>query len=125
MAYAELHARTYFSFLDGACAPEDLVTRARELGYGALAVTDVDGLYGVPRAHAAARTLGLSLIIGAEVSVALTESEALLRHRRRGTRAWCSWPRTPAAMRALSDPRRGAPASPQGQRLRHLGRGRP
>ena len=76
MPYAELHARSYFSFLDAASAPEELVERAHTLGYRALAVTDVDGLYGVPRAHLEARRLGLSLIVGAELTVALSDQAA-------------------------------------------------
>ena len=47
--YAELHCHTNFSFLDGASHPEDLVDRAIDLGYEALAVTDHDGFYGVSR----------------------------------------------------------------------------
>lgn len=47
MRYAELHARTHFTFLDGASSPADLVRRARELELPALAVTDKNGLYGV------------------------------------------------------------------------------
>ena len=38
--YAELHCLSNFSFLRGASHPEELVQRAVELGYGALAVTD-------------------------------------------------------------------------------------
>src|SRR6187549_3341787 len=71
VTYAELHARSYFSFLDGSSAPEDIVSRAHELGYSAIALTDVDGVYGAPRAHLAARALGIHLVLGAEVSVAL------------------------------------------------------
>jgi error-prone DNA polymerase len=74
--YAELHARSYFSFLDAATPPEEMVERAANLGYRAIAITDVDGIHGLPRAHAAARQLGASLITGAEVSVAETEHEA-------------------------------------------------
>jgi error-prone DNA polymerase len=39
MFYAELHAKTNFSFLEGASHPDELVGRAAELGYGALAIT--------------------------------------------------------------------------------------
>ena len=46
MPYAELHAHSNFSFLDGASHIEELVLRARELGYGALALTDHDGAMG-------------------------------------------------------------------------------
>jgi error-prone DNA polymerase len=52
--YAELHAHTNFSFLDGASAPADLVARAVELGLSGLAVTDHGGLYGVVRFATAA-----------------------------------------------------------------------
>ena len=44
--YVELHAHSGFSFLDGASHPEELVLRAKELGYPALALTDHNGLYG-------------------------------------------------------------------------------
>ena len=50
MPYAELHCKTNFSFLQGASHPDELVQRAAELGYTALAVTDVNSLAGVVRA---------------------------------------------------------------------------
>jgi len=65
--YAELHCKTNFSFLRGASHPEELVDRASELGYRALAVTDRHSLAGVVRAHLAARRAGLKLLIGAEI----------------------------------------------------------
>ena len=65
--YAELHCRTNFSFLEGASHPDELVQRAAELRYTALAVTDRNTLAGVVRAHAAAKGVGLKLLIGAEI----------------------------------------------------------
>jgi error-prone DNA polymerase len=70
-AYAELHCVSNFSFLRGASHAEELVARARELGYTALAITDECSLAGVVRAHTAAKKAGpgqptLKLIIGAE-----------------------------------------------------------
>ena len=53
--YAELHCKTNFSFLEGASHPDELVARAAELGYSALAVTDRNSLAGVVRAWAAAK----------------------------------------------------------------------
>jgi error-prone DNA polymerase len=47
--YAELHAHSNFSFLDGASHPEELVAEASRLGLSALALTDHDGLYGAVR----------------------------------------------------------------------------
>ncbi len=52
----------------GASHPDELVLRAAELGYAALAVTDVNSLAGVVRAHGAAKQLGLKLLIGAEIT---------------------------------------------------------
>ena len=54
--YAELHALSNFSFLRGASHPEELVARAKSLGYRALAITDECSLAGVVRAHVAAKT---------------------------------------------------------------------
>jgi len=66
--YAELRCKTNFSFLEGASHPDELVTRAAELGYAALAITDRNTLAGVVRAHAAAKQVGLKLLIGAEIT---------------------------------------------------------
>jgi error-prone DNA polymerase len=68
IAYAELHAKTNFSFLEGASHPDELVRRAAELGYAALAITDRNSLAGVVRAHVAAKEVGLKLLIGAEIT---------------------------------------------------------
>ena len=67
--YAELHAHTAFSFLDGANQPEELVAQAAKLELDALAITDHDGLYGVVRFANAARHLSLPAVIGAELSL--------------------------------------------------------
>lgn len=67
--YAELHAHSNFSFLDGASHPERLVERAAELGYEALAVTDHDGFYGLVKFWSAARHLGLPAVYGAELTL--------------------------------------------------------
>jgi error-prone DNA polymerase len=66
-AYAELHCLSNFTFLRGASAPEELVERAHELGYAALAITDECSFAGVVRAHVAAKHYGLKLIIGTEI----------------------------------------------------------
>src|SRR5262245_19001912 len=68
MDYAELHCRTNFSFLEGASHADELVRRAAELGYAALAVTDRNSLAGVVRAYAAAKDVGLKLVIGSEIA---------------------------------------------------------
>jgi error-prone DNA polymerase len=83
-AYAELLCRSNFSFLQGASHPEELVRRAHELGYAALALTDLCSLAGVVRAHGEARTLGLHLIIGAELTVEAGPRLAVLAMDRGG-----------------------------------------
>lgn len=65
--YAELHAHSAFSFLDGASQPEELVQEAARLGLSALALSDHDGLYGVVRFAQAARAVGLPTVFGAEL----------------------------------------------------------
>ncbi|GAA4356538.1 error-prone DNA polymerase [Variovorax defluvii] len=50
-AYAELHCVTNFSFQRGASHPQELVERAYELGYEALAITDECSVAGVVRAY--------------------------------------------------------------------------
>ena len=74
--YAELHCVSNFSVLRGASHPAELVTRAHELGYRALALTDECSLAGAVRAYEARRALPkgstLQLIIGAEFSHSTT-----------------------------------------------------
>jgi error-prone DNA polymerase len=65
--YAELHAKSNFSFLEGASHPDELVNEALAQGYSALAVTDRHSLAGVVRAHVAAKECGLKFIVGAEM----------------------------------------------------------
>jgi len=68
--YAELHCHSNFSFLEGASHIEELVLRARELGYESLALTDHDGLHGAMEFARCARAWGLRPITGAEVTLA-------------------------------------------------------
>ncbi len=63
-AYAELDVTSNFTFLTGASRPEELVQRAAELGYRALAIADTNSLAGVVRAHVAAKEAGLPLAVG-------------------------------------------------------------
>ncbi len=80
--WAELHCHSSYSFLDGASAPEELIAEAAERGLTAIAITDHDGMYGVPQfAQAAARFSGreaaagrapaLQTVFGAELSLDL------------------------------------------------------
>ena len=69
-AYAELHAHSGFSFLDGSSDPEELVAEADRLGLAALALTDHHGFYGVVRFATAARVCRLPTVFGTEVTLA-------------------------------------------------------
>ena len=69
MGYVELHCHSAYSFLDGASQPEELVIRAAELGYEALALTDHDGVYGSLEFAHAAKAFGIRPITGAEVTL--------------------------------------------------------
>ncbi|MBW8897826.1 MAG: PHP domain-containing protein, partial [Massilia sp.] len=64
-AYAELFCLSNFSFLQGASHAEELVDRAVQLGYTALALADECSLAGVVRAHAEAKRAQLPFIVGA------------------------------------------------------------
>jgi error-prone DNA polymerase len=68
-AYAELRCVSNFSFLRGASWPEELVERAKQLGYSALAITDECSMAGVVRAHVAAKEQQLKLLIGSQFAV--------------------------------------------------------
>lgn len=72
VAYAELHAHSAYSFLDGASTPEELVEEAARLGLCALALTDHDGLYGAVRFAEAAAELDVRTVFGAELSLGAT-----------------------------------------------------
>ncbi|QWT23316.1 error-prone DNA polymerase [Subtercola sp. PAMC28395] len=74
--YAELHAHSNFSFLDGASPPEELLEEAARLQMHGLALTDHDGFYGVVHlAEAAESHPGVSTIFGAELSLGLTKPQ--------------------------------------------------
>lgn len=67
--YSELHCLTNYTFLRGASHPEELVARAAELGYGAIAITDECSMAGVVRAHVEAKKQRLPLLIGASFTL--------------------------------------------------------
>jgi error-prone DNA polymerase len=67
MAYAELAAASAFSFLEGASSPEEMVEQAAALGLAALGIADRNTLAGVVRAHGAAKSAGLRLLVGARL----------------------------------------------------------
>jgi len=67
--YIELHARSAFSFLEGASVPEELIARCVEFDMPAMALMDRNGVYGAPRFHLSAKKNGVKAHIGAEINV--------------------------------------------------------
>ena len=70
MAFAHLHVHSEYSLLDGACRLKDLVARAADMGFKAVAVTDHGAMYGVVNFFKEAVKAGIKPIIGCEVYVA-------------------------------------------------------
>ncbi len=88
-AYVELHARSGFSFLEGAAVPEELAGACAALGMPAMALVDRNGLYGAPRFHMAAQKAGIRAHVGAEVSCTNGISYPLLAETREGYQNLC------------------------------------
>jgi len=84
VSYAELHCLSNFTFLRGASHAEELVARAKELDYAALAITDECSLAGIVRAHVAAKEVGLKLIVGSEIRLGEGPRVVLLATSRAG-----------------------------------------
>jgi error-prone DNA polymerase len=82
---AELTVASAFSFSEGASMPEELVERAQALGFRALAITDRDGVYGLPRAWRVARGTALRLLSGARITIEGGPGMVLLA---RDTKGW-------------------------------------
>ena len=93
MSYAELVCRSAFSFHEGASTPEELVDRACSQGLHALAITDRDAVYGIPRAFRHMRDQEAerlpALISGALVTLDEGPGVALLARTREGWAHLC------------------------------------
>src|SRR6202522_4413710 len=87
--YTELHARSAFSFLEGASIPEELAERCAERRMGAMALLDRDGVYGAPRFYLAAKKISVRAHIGAEVTSAAGWRFPLLVASRAGYQNLC------------------------------------
>jgi len=87
--YIELHARSAFSFLEGASAPEEFVQVCAERGMPAMALLDRDGVYGSPRFHKAAKKRSLRAHLGAEVTSSAGWRYVLLVESRTGYQNLC------------------------------------
>ncbi|MFQ5862202.1 MAG: DNA polymerase III subunit alpha [Candidatus Brocadiales bacterium] len=68
--FIHLHVHSEYSLLDGACRINDLINRAKDLGMGALALTDHSNMYGAIEFYNRARQVGIKPIIGYEAYIA-------------------------------------------------------
>ncbi len=67
--FAELHTKSHYTFLTGASSPAELVYRAAELSYAAIAITDECSFAGVVKAYQASVETGIKLIVGSEFTL--------------------------------------------------------
>ncbi len=89
MEYVELHARSAFTFLEGASLPETLIRVCGERNMSAMALLDRDGVYGAPRFHMAAKQYGIKAHIGAEISLTENGNLPVLVESRSGYQNLC------------------------------------
>ncbi|HXQ96113.1 MAG TPA: PHP domain-containing protein [Candidatus Acidoferrales bacterium] len=129
--YAELHCHTEFSFLDGASSADGLVDRAAQLGIGALAVTDHQGLYGAVRFVTAAQAADLHAVVGVEIELldaAAPDPQGIVVPARRRGRALpptrTAWEPWDAGASGIEGPATGREAG-VGGRLGRIESGRP
>lgn len=87
--YAELHARSAFSFLEGASQPEELVRECARLEIPAMALVDTDNVAGAPRFYMAAKRAGIRAHVGAEITAAAGGRYVLLVESRAGYQNLC------------------------------------
>src|SRR5216684_5944673 len=87
--FVELHAKSAFSFLEATALPEALAGRAVALGQPALALVDADGVYGAPAFYRACTRLGITPLVGAEVSMAAGGRLPLLVEDQEGYKNLC------------------------------------
>ena len=87
--YVELHARSAFSFLEGASLPEDLIHHCARLEIPAVALLDTDNVSGAPRFYMAAKKLGIRPHMGAEITAAAGGRYSLLVENRAGYQNLC------------------------------------
>jgi error-prone DNA polymerase len=87
--YIELHARSAFSFLEGACLPEEMAAECEERGIAGMAITDRDGVYGAPRFHSEAVKRKIKSHIGTEITLRQSIRLPLIAASRTGYQNIC------------------------------------
>ena len=116
--FSHLHVRSGFSYGYGVATPEELAGAAARMGMRSMALTDRDGLYGIPRFLEVADEAGVSPVVGAEVSISGGGHLVLLAEGIEGYRSLC---RLITAYRCSSGDRR-RPSCPLETVLDHASR---
>ena len=89
-SYVELHCHSNYSFKEGASSLEEILMRAKELGYRALALTDHDNLCGAMEFSRIANSVGIQPITGAEITMKDGSHLTLLAETRQGYSNLCN-----------------------------------
>lgn len=76
--FAELHAKSHYSFLCSASSPSEIVARASKLNYAAVAITDECSFSGVVKAYQESKEHQIKLIIGSEFKIQTTDNSLKL-----------------------------------------------
>jgi len=89
--YSELKAKSYYSFLQAASSPEELMDVAAERGLSALGLCDVNGVYGIPKAYWRRKHhhSKLKLLVGAELSIEKLPPITLIAQNKSGYSLLC------------------------------------
>src|SRR5258706_15935054 len=87
--FIELHARSAFSFLEGAALPEALAAHCAQVDQPAMAIVDRNGVYGAVRFHMAAKKAGVRAHIGSEITCTNGLTYPLLVESRAGYQNLC------------------------------------
>ena len=120
--YVELHGRSAFSFLQGACLPEEYAETVAKLELPAMALIDRDGVYGSPRFHLAMKKLGLRGHVGAEVLGSDGARYPLLVKNRTGYQNLCRLI-TRTKLRTKKHPKTGREAAATPEELAEFSQG--
>jgi error-prone DNA polymerase len=120
--FIEIHARSAFSFLQGASLPEEYAAYCANLNMPAMALMDRDGFYGSPRFYMAMKKAGLKGITGAEVTCADGARYPLLARTRTGYQNLCRLI-TRMKLRTEKHPKPGREAAARPEELEEFSEG--
>jgi error-prone DNA polymerase len=120
--YVEVHARSAFSFLQGASLPEEYAANCAQLNMPAMALMDRDGFYGSPRFYMAMKKAGLKGMTGAEVTCSDGTRYPLLARTREGYQNLCRLI-TRMKMRTEKHPKPGQEAAARPEELEEFAGG--